>query len=588
VREILAAAASAVAARFGLYTGVILVVQGLVFLAGVPLVSWLLGVLLGVVGERIPATVDAVDLVRDPVALALLLLVVLVIAILGFAMITVLLMVADRQRRGREISRRTLLIDAIHLARRLRHRSTLLLVPYLALLVPVNVTVFGGVFTSGLRVPAALGTELLSSPPGTVVYFAAAALAVYLNLRLILTLPILIARERTVGQAIRGSWRLTRGQTLRALVAVGAILGSAAVVVVGFAVIALGPTRYTDDVAPDWSPGVAVASLTAIELGIFFLAGFALALIVNAALAVIDGSSFAPATGPTGRSISLRVTGAVAALALVAAIVPSNITGVATVAGGGSTLVVAHRGLESGGVENTLSALKAAAAFGPDFLEIDVQETRDGELVVFHDATLERLSGDPRAIGDLTLAELRRVPLRQNGAQDRIATLEQFVRRAVSLDQRLLIELKVRGDESPEFLPNIIEILDRYEVADQYRVASFDKDVIEEFAELAPATPAGYVVRVGLGIVPPTTADFLVINYSAYSPALRDEAWAAGLEIMVWTVDDMRAVRDLLRDSVDGIITNRAHAATAEQQEIVYETGVAARLEDVVRRAFGL
>ncbi len=83
------------------------------------------------------------------------------------------------------------------------------------------------------------------------------------------------------------------------------------------------------------------------------------------------------------------------------------------------TMVIAHRGLISGGVENTIPALEAAAALDPDYVEIDIQETSDGEFVVMHDTNLGRLAGIDRNVGDMSLAELEGVTLSQGGATRR-------------------------------------------------------------------------------------------------------------------------------------------------------------------------
>src|SRR5690606_30905022 len=159
-------------------------------------------------------------------------------------------------------------------------------------------------------------------------------------------------------------------------------------------------------------------------------------------------------------------------------------------------------GVFSHAVENTLDAVEAAAAGGPDFVEIDVQQTADGGFVVFHDSTLNRLAGDPRRVADLTTRELRQVTIRQNGREDRIPTPAAVLARANQLDQKLFIELKTHGNESENYLENLVALLDRYDALDTVRVGSFNRRIIEEFAQLEPTVPAGLLISLALGRAP--------------------------------------------------------------------------------------
>src|ERR1035438_9941021 len=72
-------------------------------------------------------------------------------------------------------------------------------------------------------------------------------------------------------------------------------------------------------------------------------------------------------------------------------------------------LIIAHRGFSSRYLENTLASVRAALQLGVDLVEIDVQETRDGELIVFHDYRLRRICGVRGRVRDKTLAEIRRL-----------------------------------------------------------------------------------------------------------------------------------------------------------------------------------
>ena len=150
----------------------------------------------------------------------------------------------------------------------------------------------------------------------------------------------------------------------------------------------------------------------------------------------------------------------------------------------------AHRGLHSpdmGIVENTLPAFEAArdAGYG---MELDIQFSRDMQVVVFHDDDLQRLCGDPRKVCQLTLEELQALPLAGTGA--RIPTLKQVL---AAVDGRvpLLIELK-NGKNNARLCQALMEMMKDY--PGEYIVESFNPLIVAWFRRNAPQVVRGQLV----------------------------------------------------------------------------------------------
>jgi len=592
VRQILVRATGVVAARVWETVRVILVVQGAVVPLGILFLAWLFPLLLELLGERSITAIDLGELLRHPVAVSVFSALLLGLALLVLAEFLVFLVVAGRRFRDDPASP-PLGLELAELGHRMLHPSTLLLLPYFALLLPFGGLALGGLFTGGIRIPFPLTSELLATPVGTAVYVVLLLATIYVEARLAFTLPLFAGGMPTIGAAMKRSWQATRGQVRRILAVVACVIVVTVVMTAGLSTVGLAPTRYADNAFPEWAPAVALLSLTLVEIAVFFVVGFALALLAQIAMWAVR-----PHTArfdPHGPAVALRPRSrvarrlAVAGIAVVAgvAVTLSNAAGLATLSDGTATMIVSHRGEATRAIENTIGAIEDAAIARPDFVEIDVQQASDGGLVVFHDLSLRRLTGDPRRLADVPARELVQLELRQNGLSGRIPTLDEALARARELEQPLFLELKIHGHETRDYLDRLINTIYRHDARDSVRIASFNRTVVEEFALREPTIPAGLLVSLNLGRAPATSADFLIVNANSYTPALRDDAWARGLELYVWTVDDMRAVRDLMRDSVNGIITNRVFAARAEQENIRYETGIAKRLEDAIRRAFG-
>jgi len=231
---------------------------------------------------------------------------------------------------------------------------------------------------------------------------------------------------------------------------------------------------------------------------------------------------------------------------------------------------IAHRGLHDRGagvIENSIAAANAAIARG-FAVECDVQDTADGEAVVFHDFTLERLTGATGAVRAKTLAQVSASTL--TGSQETVPTLAAFLG-AIAGRTPLVIEIKSRFDRDPRLTRRVLDLLESY--GGPVCVKSFDPDIVALVRELAPQRPRGIVAQSGfddpiwsavtteqrhamanLLHFPQTEPDFLSWNH-------RDLPNAAPflcrhlrhMPVMAWTVRDAQTGRAAL-DYADQIV----------------------------------
>jgi glycerophosphoryl diester phosphodiesterase len=153
---------------------------------------------------------------------------------------------------------------------------------------------------------------------------------------------------------------------------------------------------------------------------------------------------------------------------------------------------IAHRGLhdvQGGVVENTESAFSAAIA-ARYAIECDLQITREGEAVVFHDESLERLTLARGEVRDLTVQELKAVAFRNS--PDRIQTFREFLEQ-VGGTVPLVIELKTHWDGDERLVRRAIDLLRAYRRP--HVLMSFDPDIVAAIARLSPSTVRGIVAE---------------------------------------------------------------------------------------------
>jgi len=210
--------------------------------------------------------------------------------------------------------------------------------------------------------------------------------------------------------------------------------------------------------------------------------------------------------------------------------------------------IIAHRGFSGRYPENTLAAVRAALRLGVDMVEIDVQETRDGKLAVFHDFRLDRLCGVRGRVRDVTFAEMRR----HNPA---VPTLRQVLRACRDRAQ-VLVEIKRAdpGKVAAEIAAAGMEQQVIVFALSVKRLAAFAaaNPQIPRFALVARQLPARLPVTVrGVG------ASKRLIKSRAEVRRLHRRGW----RLFVWTVNRPSDMARLLAWGVDGLITNHPDRA---------------------------
>jgi glycerophosphoryl diester phosphodiesterase len=238
---------------------------------------------------------------------------------------------------------------------------------------------------------------------------------------------------------------------------------------------------------------------------------------------------------------------------------------------GGPVLAFAHRGgarhPELAGLENTLAAFAHAVALGYRYLETDVHVTRDGVLVAFHDALLDRVTDGSGHLEDLDADALSALLV---GPGEHVPTLAGLV--AAFPGARFNVDLKSEGAVQP-----LAAFIDEHGLHDRILVGSFSGRRLRRFRRLAGprvatsaspaevaayvALPAGLARRLTRSPARGGPAALQVPhrqgNLDVASPRLLRRARAAGLHVHVWTVDDPEEMRLLLDRGVDGLMTDR-------------------------------
>lgn len=244
---------------------------------------------------------------------------------------------------------------------------------------------------------------------------------------------------------------------------------------------------------------------------------------------------------------------------------------------GDGPAVVAHRGSSGMAPENTAAAIGLAIDQGADAVEIDVQRTRDGRLVSFHDCTLERTTNaeevypdrDSYRVSDFTWAQLRRLDagswFHEDYAGERIITVDEVISR-VDGETGLLAEISpcAHDDGLAAGLAALLRDRPRYLrqalASHQLAVQSFKTDDARAFHRLMPRVPVGVLTAER-----PTGAELRDLagwadqvnpRYTVTDRELVDRIHGLGMDVKVWTVDEPDVMRTMAGLGVDALITD--------------------------------
>lgn len=220
--------------------------------------------------------------------------------------------------------------------------------------------------------------------------------------------------------------------------------------------------------------------------------------------------------------------------------------------------ICAHRGASVKAPENTVAAFKLAGQLGADMFELDVSLTKDGEMVIMHDATVDRTTDGTGKVSDLTLAQIKTLDAGSwKGAQftgERVPTLEDtFVNRE---GQMINIEIKANVPNVEETADKVVALIQRYGLQKNVVVSSFSAAALERVYADDPTIPTGFL----FGATIPKSFPRGITAVHPYFSVVNEKfvGWARGngWNINAWTINDPKEMRRLMSLGVDMIITD--------------------------------
>ncbi|MFJ8416368.1 glycerophosphoryl diester phosphodiesterase membrane domain-containing protein [Bacillus paramycoides] len=421
-----------------------------------------------------------------------------------------------------------------------------------------------------IQIPNFITGELFKTTMGQVGYYTFFAVVAYLNLRWIFVLPIVVLEQKPFRMAARKSATLVKESFFKVLFfLVGFFISIGIVSVVFWGIYLLCLWGFYEFTNPKGTFALLAESTMSVFLTStlylfsFIVTPFYIMAITRLYLQKVpvedvlleEGLDYSKSKADKcffqkhrWKFIGVYIVGIIIAGMVVAFIVTFISNSYK------EPIIMAHRGYISKGVENTKEAVQGAIDAKADYAEIDVLQTKDGELAVIHDLKLKRLANANVHVSDLTMDELRQLTLSQDGFSGQISTLDEIIKLAKG-KIKLNIEVKLHGGEK-DFVNKVLKTIKDNDFEKQCVIQTLHYPLIKEFKRANPDIKVGYILYASRANLKNVKADFYVAEEYMLNKKLVKEARKLNKPIYVWTVNDMESLKAYYKLNVDGIITD--------------------------------
>jgi glycerophosphoryl diester phosphodiesterase len=214
--------------------------------------------------------------------------------------------------------------------------------------------------------------------------------------------------------------------------------------------------------------------------------------------------------------------------------------------------IIGHRGAMAYKPENTLASFQKAIELGSDMIELDVHLTKDKQVVVIHDMTVDRTTDGKGKVNNLTLEEIKKFTIKDTNAK--IPILQEVID---LVNFRCQINIEVKDEKA---LEESIKVVEKNGIENITLISSFIQDVIRKSKELNPKIKRALLFVTAdqehLELAKELGVYSLHVHYNTVSKELLEKAHNFGFRVHAWGVEDEESIQKITSEGVDGIIMN--------------------------------
>lgn len=504
---------------------------------------------------------------QHPYVLLTFLLIGLLILLALFFEFTFLLLSVYFIKKKQPITLTQLLHGTLLQIKKVRGITFLFFLAYFFLILPLSGLTFRSYLLTRVKIPAFILDFIFANRVIIIIGFVLLELIIlYLAIRLAFALPELILRDVGFRESLKRSWQITKRRFFQILgqfiIIGGTVLG---IFTAGYFLIFLGQTAV-ETFKPEWSLPSAVIAMTLLQ--VMMLLNLVLSSVAIFYIIVDDMEDeeilpdmpewFTPKSEVRVEWTTFRVV----LFCLIAIIFGIGVgtynTNYLSHTPDRKPVTISHRGVNgSNGVQNTLDSLIETNKAKPDYVEMDIQETKDHQFIVMHDFNLRTLTGVNKRPNQLTLKELTNMNVTENGQTAKMVSFDDYLAKANQLKQRLLIEIKTTPQDSPDLVQRFVKQYRENILENGHILHTLTYDTAMALKKEEPRFYVGYVIPFNIVGPPKMPVDFFTMEYSTMNRNFVNAAHHDGKKVYAWTANDEDVMTRMIFYGVDGIITDQ-------------------------------
>lgn len=555
----------------------------------IPIFTLIGSVMLRLARVRYISNTNLIEIISQHPVLDLgLILLILAVIVAIYWQVTFLFLGTMQINYGKKLTIDSLLRLSVQRVRKTFFRSVWFLLIYCILILPFGGLGFSTPLLNKIRIPSFLVDYFLTeNRPLLLVMILLYVVTFYLGIRLFLVLPLIILGKRNAHTAVKQSWQITKINFKPIVLRLVLLFATTIIVIIAGQLLVLGEQTLFDRMTPTGVAFLAASvNLILIEFFMFLssiAAGAGSLMIMTEYLAGDQrftththrlSDQLQELSYNVGNQRWIRI---IAGLLVIGGIGFNSLylTGFFS----DTPITISHRGVNAkNGVQNTIESLKNTSRLHPDFIEIDIHETKDHQFVLMHDENLKNLTGVDKAPHQLTLKQLTKLTAHENGSSAKIASLDDYMDAAEKLKQPLLIEFKTTKYDDPKVVERFNAKYGQRILKNHDQVHSLDYDAVEKLKELNPKLTVGYILPFNFIGVPQSSADFYTMEYSTLNNSFLLTAELTGRKVYAWTVNSDDAMARLNFMGVDGIITDKLELLQKTVKQLNHHPSYGSRL----------
>ncbi|MGA3408818.1 glycerophosphoryl diester phosphodiesterase membrane domain-containing protein [Lactiplantibacillus pentosus] len=546
--------------NWGSYVALIFSTNLVISYLAVPFFNWLLEMLLKWQGVSYVSYTNVLSIIiRTPIAALGMLAILLAIIILIYWQFAFLLLGIINIFRGRPQTIRQVLRTTVTSLTLTSPSTFLFFIGYFIVILPFGSFIFTTPLLNKARIPAFIVSYLLENPWMALGLAGFYLIAGYLGIRLISLLPLMIIDRLPWKTAVKRSWQQTKHRTLRYL---WTMLVTLFMILVAVTLIYM--LIYLAQLGFD-KTGIAMAAAT---VNLFIMEAITEVIIcyttaVFMMLIIVcyrqDFTLLRQAPQHFNEAPRLKrwtrasvAIGSLLATSLLVAVNLVYLNGLVIT----KPIIISHRGVDDGnGVQNTIPALIKTSKEHPDYVEMDIQVTKDHQFVVMHDPTLKALAGINKKPSQLTLKQLEKITVRENGHQAKIPSFDAYLKAARQHHQKLLVEIKTSSAYTSADTKRFIKRYGATLLAHHDQVHTLSYKVMRDLKRLDSQQFVSYILPYNLTF-PHTDANGYTMEVTTLNDQFVDKADRNHKTVYAWDIDDTDQMDRMMFMGVTGIITD--------------------------------